>query len=76
MGAVSLRLPDDVSERLAELARQTGRSKTYYMIEAICGNLAALEDYYLAKQRLVEIDAGRGKSWPLEEVERDLGRAD
>ena len=35
MVAVSLRLPDDMSERLQRLADLTGRSKSYYMIEAI-----------------------------------------
>jgi len=35
MSAVSLRLPDDVSTRLESLAELTGRSKTFYMIQAI-----------------------------------------
>jgi predicted transcriptional regulator len=33
--AVSLRLPDDLSVRLDRLAKRTGRTKTFYMIEAI-----------------------------------------
>jgi predicted transcriptional regulator len=33
--AVSLRLPDDLSTRLDKLAKRTGRTKTFYMIEAI-----------------------------------------
>lgn len=74
--AVSLRLPDDVSERRAGLARQTGRTKTFYMIETIRENRADLEDDYIARQLLAEIDAGRSRSWTLEEVERDLGLAD
>ena len=35
MTAVSLRLPDEVSKRLDKLAKRTGRTKTFYMIEAI-----------------------------------------
>ena len=35
MASVSLRLPDEVSQRLDHLAELTGRSKTFYMIEAI-----------------------------------------
>ena len=31
MTAVSLRLPDDVSQRLRQLAARTGRSKTFYI---------------------------------------------
>ena len=44
MSAVSLRLPDDVIDRLSNLARFTGRSKTFYMIEAIREHLDDLED--------------------------------
>jgi RHH-type rel operon transcriptional repressor/antitoxin RelB len=76
MSAVSIRLPDDVSVRLQHLAQLTGRSKTFYMIEAIREHLDDLEDLYIAEQRLVEIRAGRSKTYSLEEVERSLGLAD
>jgi RHH-type transcriptional regulator, rel operon repressor / antitoxin RelB len=76
MSAVSIRLPDDVSMRLQDLAKLTGRSKTFYMIEAIREHLDDLEDLYLAEQRLTEIRAGRSKTSSLEEVERRLGLAD
>ena len=33
--SVSLRLPEDVEGRLQALASITGRSKTFYMLEAI-----------------------------------------
>lgn len=74
--SVSLRLPDDISSRLQNLAQMTGRSKTFYMIEAIREHLDDLEDLYIAEQRLVEIRAGRSKTYSLEEVERSLGLAD
>ena len=35
MTAVSLRLPDDVSQRLCQLAARTGRSRTFYILAAI-----------------------------------------
>ena len=76
MSAVSIRLPDDVSMRLQDLAQRTGRSKTFYMIEAIREHLDDLEDLYMAEKRLVEILAGRSKTYSLEEVERSLGLAD
>lgn len=76
MSAVSLRLPDEVSNRLNQLAELTGRSKTFYMIEAITEHLDDLEDLYLAEQRLIDNRAGRSKTYSLEEVERDLGLAD
>ena len=68
MGAVSIRLPDDVSARLQALAQLTGRSKTFYMIEAIREHLDDLEDLYVAEHALVEIRAGRSKTIPIEEV--------
>ena len=62
MSAVSIRLPDDVSMRLQDLAQLTGRSKTFYMIEAIREHLDDLEDLYIDEKRLIEIRAGRSKT--------------
>jgi len=74
--AISIRLPGDMEERLQNLAMLTGRSKTYYVKEAICEHLADLEDLYLAEQRLLDIRAGRSKTHTLDEVEQALGFAD
>ena len=76
MGAISLRLPEPVVERLNRLATLTGRTKTYYMIEAICEHLDELEDIYLAEQRVIENQAGRSTSIPLEEVMKRYGLED
>lgn len=76
MGAVSLRLPDDVSRRLQQLADRTGRSKTFYMLEAIREHLDDLEDLYLAEQRLIDLRAGKSETVPLEEVMRRHGMHD
>ena len=73
MSAVSIRLPDDVSTRLQNLAQLTGRSKTFYMIEAIREHLDDLEDLYIAEQRLIEVRAGRSKTHSLEEVMKRYG---
>lgn len=74
--SVSLRLPSDLNERLSHLAEQTGRSKTFYMLEAIKQHLDGLEDLYLAEQRLLDVRAGRSKTHSLDDVERSLGLAD
>ncbi len=73
--SVSLRLPDDLNFRLGDLAAKTGRSKTFYMLEAIREHLDDLEDLYLAEQRLIEIRAGRSRTVSLDDVERNLGLA-
>ncbi len=62
--------------RLDQRAARTGRSKTFYMIEAIREHLDDMEDLYLAEQRLIEVRAGRSPTYTLDEVERDLGLAD
>lgn len=76
MTMINVRLPDSIGRRLDALARATGRTKTYYVREAILEHLDDLEDLYLAEQRLIELRAGRSRTHTLEEVERDLGLAD
>lgn len=73
MTAVSLRLPDDLSERLQKLADRTGRSKTYYMLEAINEHLEDLEDLHLAERRLRSVRAGRVGAVALEAVMKRYG---
>jgi RHH-type rel operon transcriptional repressor/antitoxin RelB len=73
MAAVSLRLPEDVSKRLESLAEITGRSKTFYMIEAIREHINNLEDLSLSEQRLIANRAGQSQSIPLEDVMKRYG---
>ena len=49
---LALRLPPEVEKRLDDLARKTGRTKSFYAREAILEHLADLEDAYLAEQRM------------------------
>ena len=69
MNAISLQLPNELGERLTRLADQTGRSKAYYMLEAISQHIENLEDTYLAEQCLADIRAGRSRVYSSEEVE-------
>lgn len=73
MTSVSLRLPDEVSLRLDQLAQSTGRSKTFYMVEAIREHIGDLEDLYLAEQRLVDLRAGTTRAIPLQDVMKQYG---
>ncbi|MGC8491983.1 MAG: type II toxin-antitoxin system RelB family antitoxin [Syntrophobacteraceae bacterium] len=72
----SVRLPEEAERRLDALARNTGRSKAFYIREAILEHLDDLEDIYLAEKRLEDLRAGRSRTYTLEEVERELGLAD
>lgn len=76
MSAISIRLPDDIAERLQRLADRTGRSKTLYVREAICEHLGDLEDMHIAEERLSESRAGRSESIPLEQLMSRYGMED
>ena len=76
MKIASLRLPDEIFQRLDRLADRTGRSKTFYMQAAILKHLDDLEDLYLAEQRLIDIRAGKSQTVPLEEVMERYGLED
>ena len=73
---LAVRLSPEIEKRLEALAKATGRTKTYYVREAIIEHLDDLEDIYLAQNRLEDIRAGRSRTYTLEEVERDLDLAD
>ena len=63
-----LRLPDEIEQRLARLARQTGRTKTSHAREAILAYLEELEDLHLARKRL----ATPANRWSHEDMEADV----
>lgn len=69
---LAIRLPEDVENRLTQLAAKTGRTKTFYAKEAILEHLGDMEDKYLAINRL----ENPSKRWSLDELEQgsDLGR--
>jgi RHH-type transcriptional regulator, rel operon repressor / antitoxin RelB len=66
---LSIRVPPEIEKRLAELARRTGRSRTFYIREAILDHLEDLEDTYLGEQALREVRQSGEPSIPLEDVE-------
>jgi RHH-type rel operon transcriptional repressor/antitoxin RelB len=73
---LAIRLPHAEEVRLAELATKTGRTKTYYARQAIIEYLDDLEDFYLAEQRLLDVNAGKEGIVSLKEVLKKYGLAD
>ena len=73
--ALSIRLPGNIEARLQNLATLTGRTKSFYITEAICEHLDDLEDLYLAERELEAISAGTSETVPLEEVMKRYGMA-
>jgi RHH-type rel operon transcriptional repressor/antitoxin RelB len=70
---LSIRIDPDVDARLDRLARLTGRSKSFYVKQAIEDQLEDLEDFYLAQRVTQRIAEGRERLIALEELDRELG---
>ena len=70
---LAIRLPSEIEARLAHLAQETGRTKTFYAREAILTHLEDLEDYYLAERVMERVRKGEERLFSLDEVERELG---
>ncbi len=66
---LAIRLDPDTEQRLEHLAKETGRTKTFYARQAILKHLDDLEDTYLATQRLQH----PSKTYSAQEVKRELG---
>jgi RHH-type rel operon transcriptional repressor/antitoxin RelB len=73
---LAIRLPVDIETRLDALAKATGRSKTFYARQAILEHIEDLEDLYLAEQRLIDLQAGKTKAIPLDDVMKAYGLED
>jgi RHH-type rel operon transcriptional repressor/antitoxin RelB len=73
---LAIRLPEEIEQRLDALAKETGRTKTFYVRQAILEQLDDLEDYYLAEKALQEIKSGKSKLIPLEEIMKRYGLED
>jgi RHH-type rel operon transcriptional repressor/antitoxin RelB len=65
---LAIRLPLEIETRLDNLAKSTGRTKTYYAREAILEYIGDLEDVYMAQQRMEDIRSGKTKTIPFDEI--------
>lgn len=70
---VSIRLEDEIDQRLEFLASETGRTKTFYVREAVLEHLEALEDAFLADKVLSKVRNGEEKTLSLKEAMSSLG---
>ncbi|MDV4180194.1 TraY domain-containing protein [Rhizobium brockwellii] len=71
-----LQLPPDIETRLIELSKRTGRSKSFYVRQAILAHLDDLEDVYLGERRLEELRRDEGDTVPLAELTARYGAED
>ncbi len=69
---LAIRLPEDIENRLTALAKETGRTKTFYAREAIEKHLEDLEDTYLGLTIMERVRAGKEEILSSEDVWNDL----
>ncbi len=73
---LAIRLPQSIEKRLEKLARRTGRTKSFYVREAILEHLDDLEDLYLAEEALERIRRGEERTISLQDALRRHGVED
>ena len=66
---IAVRLEEDLEKRLEHLSHETGRSKSYYVKQAIENYLDDREDYLLA----LSVFEAEEPYKSLEEVRKELG---
>ncbi len=70
---LAIRLPPEIEKRLSEMAKKTGRTKTFYAREAILNYLENLEDTYIAEKALDKFYKSGEKAISLDQVRKELG---
>lgn len=73
---ISIRLPEDLEKRLNFLARQTKRTRTFYILEALQAKIDDLENYYLAADVLERLRKEKETIHDTGEVRHNLGLDD
>lgn len=71
---LAVRIPSELASELEEISRETGRSKSHYVREAIIQYLEDRADY-LDAVRILEKNKGKPRI-PFEQIKRELGLDD
>jgi RHH-type transcriptional regulator, rel operon repressor / antitoxin RelB len=69
---ITVRLPADEERRLNALAQRTGRSKSFYVREALTTHMEDLEDAYAAHTAYNRHVASGREARPLSELTAEL----
>ncbi len=70
---LAIRLPQSIEKRLSNLSRRTGRTKSFYVREAILEHLENLEDMYMAERALKRIRSDEKETISLKIVMKRHG---
>jgi RHH-type rel operon transcriptional repressor/antitoxin RelB len=73
---LAIRLPEDIEKRLDALAKESGRSKSFYARQAILMYLDKQEDIHEAELELAKVRAGESDLVSLEEMMKRYGMDD
>ena len=72
---MTIRLSEQLDERLSNLTKQTGRSKSYYLTEALESYLENMEDLLISNAVLERIRTGKERVYSVNEVRNELKMA-
>ncbi|MEO6505833.1 MAG: TraY domain-containing protein [Terrimesophilobacter sp.] len=70
---IAVRLTDEQQRRLDALSARTGRSRSFYVKEALETHLDELEERFWAHDVIAEWETSDQKTRPLEELKAELG---
>lgn len=71
----ALRMPEDLAKRYDRLAKSTGRTKTFYMTEALSESIDRLEYEYGILKDIEDYRSGRLETYSIDEVRAHCGLA-
>ena len=69
---LNVRVGEELESRLNVLSKETGRTKTYYVKEALEQYMQNAEDVYIAKSRLEDIRMGRSQTLTVKQAREML----
>jgi RHH-type rel operon transcriptional repressor/antitoxin RelB len=69
---LTIKIDPDINRRLDELAARTGESKADLLRNALANGIEDVEDYFSAAAILRRVESGEEKTYPLEDVLREL----
>lgn len=72
----SMRIPSDLNDRYTRLAKGTGRSRSFYINEALAESIDRLEYEYGILRQVEDWRAGKLETYSLDEVRTHCGLED
>ena len=73
---LSIRIDKKLDLRLTRIAKLTGRTKSFYLRQALAEQIEDLEDFYVAKKVSARLASGKEGTVALEVLEGELAVED